>query len=83
MQHPPAEYNLGICFEKGLGVQVNTALAAELYKRASHAGYADAQHNLAVFFEKGLGGEMFLCLMYTNDLLSNFIQLNTCKSKPF
>ena len=60
LQYPRAMYLLGCCFEKGLGVEVNCAKAADLYARASHGQHPIAQHNLGVFFELGLGGKIHI-----------------------
>ena len=56
IKHVNALYHLGVCYERGYGVQVNYPKAAELYGHASRGNHPDAQHNLAIFFEHGMGG---------------------------
>lgn len=51
-----AQYYLAICYEQGWGCEENICRAAELYKKASDRGHAQASHSLGIFFEKGLGG---------------------------
>ena len=53
---PSAEYNLGICYERGLGIEKDMSKAASLYKSAADHGHTGAQYNLGVFYEHGLGG---------------------------
>jgi hypothetical protein len=50
-----AQFNLGLSFEKGLGVAVNKAEAAKWYKRAAEAGVAEAQCQLGELYETGSG----------------------------
>ena len=53
---PSAEYNLGICYERGLGIERDMPKAASLYMSAAEHGHTGAQYNLGVFYEHGLGG---------------------------
>ena len=41
-----AQYNLGVCYANGTGVEKNIQKAVELYQRAVEQGNADAQNNL-------------------------------------
>ena len=50
-----AEYNLGICYERGLGVERDMSKAGIFYKSAAEHGHTGAQYNVGVFFEHGLG----------------------------
>lgn len=50
-----AQYNLGVCFENGLGVTRDLREAAKCYFSAAAAGYADAQYNLGVCYANGIG----------------------------
>ena len=50
-----AQYNLGILYENGQGVQQNDAEAVKWYGKAAEQGYGDAQFNLGHMFVKGLG----------------------------
>ncbi|GFN77663.1 Death ligand signal enhancer [Plakobranchus ocellatus] len=51
-----AQYLLAMCYEQGVGVEVNECLAASLYSLAAQAGHDLALYNLGVFNEEGLGG---------------------------
>ena len=53
--HAPAQYNLGITYENGHGVDVNYKKAIEWYEKAAKQGYADAQYNLGLIHEFGYG----------------------------
>jgi TPR repeat protein len=50
---PEGEYDLGYCYEHGLGVEKDYALAYQYYLRAAKQSQADALCNLGVFFEHG------------------------------
>ncbi|KAJ2954811.1 hypothetical protein O0L34_g3120 [Tuta absoluta] len=54
--HPPAIYNLGLCYELGLGVPVNEKTAMELYRSAAALEHPGALYNLGVFYGQGRGG---------------------------
>ncbi|XP_002737895.1 uncharacterized protein LOC100370268 [Saccoglossus kowalevskii] len=56
MGHGKAMYNLGICYEQGMGVSQSLAKAAEYYKQAADKGHPMALYNLAVFHLMGLAG---------------------------
>lgn len=56
-QHPGATYNLGLCYELGVGVQKNFKRASECYHAASALGHSKAIYNLGVFYSRGLGGK--------------------------
>ncbi|KAK6173927.1 hypothetical protein SNE40_017298 [Patella caerulea] len=51
-----AQCFLAMCYERGLGVEVNECKAAELYHKAAQSDNDGAMYNLAVFYEHGLGG---------------------------
>lgn len=53
---PEAQYFLGVCYEEGLGVEVNECKSAELYSKAASSGHDGAMYNLGVFHELALGG---------------------------
>lgn len=48
-----AQYNLGILYQKGLGVEKNPKAAFIWYKRASANGNTDAMYNLGIMYNKG------------------------------
>lgn len=52
---PEAEYNLGMLYARGVGVEQNYEKAFELYQKASLKGMAEAQGNLGVLYSKGNG----------------------------
>lgn len=51
----PAQYRLGVLYERGLGVTRDPALARSWYQRAAERGNARAMHNLAVLLADGGG----------------------------
>lgn len=54
--HAGATFNLGICFEQGVGVKQDMRLAMECYQAAADLGHPRAIYNLGVFYASGLGG---------------------------
>lgn len=50
-----AQYNLAVCYENGLGVPQNDALALGWYRQAAAKGDAFAQKAVGVCFEQGRG----------------------------
>ena len=50
-----AQYNLGLCYDKGTGLAVNKLEAIKWYKLAAEAGEIDAQNNLGTCYSKGDG----------------------------
>lgn len=52
--HASAAYNLGICYEEGIGIEKNLKLALECYMLASSLGHAKALYNVGVFHARGL-----------------------------
>lgn len=54
--HPAATFNLGLCYEKGLGVDRDLKTAMQCYSVASALGHAKAMYNLGVFYVRGWGG---------------------------
>lgn len=54
--HPAATFNLGLCYERGLGVDRDMKMAMQCYTVASSLGHAKAMYNLGVFYVRGWGG---------------------------
>src|SRR5579862_9560981 len=52
---PWAEFSLGLMYEKGHGVPMDFAVAAQWYRRAADQGYANAQANLGTLYFDGHG----------------------------
>lgn len=55
--HPMAQYNLGVCYASGFGIQKNLAEALKLYRKSAEQGYAKAQYNLGYYYHIGEGIE--------------------------
>ncbi len=51
----PAQRNLGVMYDQGLGVPRNAAQAAVWFKRAAATGNRDAAYQLATMYENGRG----------------------------
>lgn len=52
---PKSQYNLGLFYDNGIGVEKNQARAVYWYGKAAQQGIAEAQHNLACHLEIGEG----------------------------
>ena len=50
-----AQFNLGVMYERGIGVPENDAEAVKWYKKAADQGDADAQYNSGVMYFNGDG----------------------------
>ena len=50
-----AQYNLGLCFDNGIGVAVDKAAAARLWRLASDQGHAPSQVILSDYYFRGVG----------------------------
>jgi TPR repeat protein len=53
--HRTAQFNVGVLYEKGLGVAPDAAAAARWYLKAAQQGDTEAQCNLGVLYETGAG----------------------------
>ncbi len=51
----PAQFNLGVMYENGEGVDQDYKTAIKLYRQAAEQGYAAAQYNLGVMYRYGEG----------------------------
>ena len=54
-QYVHAQFNLGLVYHLGHGVDVNYKKAVEWYKKAAKQGHADAQYSLGIMYERGQG----------------------------
>ncbi len=52
-----AQYNLGVLYQQGLGVQKDTAKAIEMYRIAASNNHPEALYNLAIAYVEGVGVE--------------------------
>jgi hypothetical protein len=52
---PRAQYNFGVLYAKGHGVNQDYAEAVKWYRRAAYQGYVRAQAVLATYYERGRG----------------------------
>jgi len=52
-----AQFQTGVIYERGIGVEVNQTNAAQWYEKAAQQGYVDAQYNLALLYASGRGVE--------------------------
>ena len=50
-----AQYNLGLCYEFGEGVEQDFVKSAEWYEKSAEQGHAVAQYHLAYYYEMGKG----------------------------
>ena len=56
--------NLGVCYEKGIGCEIDESLAIHWYKKAAELGDTTAMANLGYCYEKGIGCEIDLNLAF-------------------
>jgi len=50
-----AQYNLGVMYDEGAGIERDLARAAEWYRKAAEQGFVDAQINLGMMYYHGQG----------------------------
>lgn len=50
-----AQFNLGVLYDEGAGVERDMATAADWYRKAATQGFIDAQTNLGIMYYHGLG----------------------------
>lgn len=55
MNIPDAQYNLGVCYEQGDGIEQDLEKAVFWYKKAAEQGFKKAQHNLGICVYNGYG----------------------------
>ncbi len=51
----PAQHNLGVMYDTGLGVAQDYAQAAQWFRKAADQGFAQAQYNLGIMYYNGQG----------------------------
>lgn len=52
-----AQYQVGVMYERGIGVEQNQAQSVSWYEKSAQQGYTDAQYNLALMYASGRGVE--------------------------
>ena len=52
-----SQYNLGLCYAKGNGVEVDLAEAVRWFRKAAEQGMPQAQYNLGLCLFRGAGVE--------------------------
>lgn len=50
-----AQYNLGVMYDQGTGMEKDLGKAAEWYRKAAEQGFVDAQANLGMMYYHGQG----------------------------
>lgn len=52
-----AQFETGVIYERGIGVDINHSKAAEWYLKSAEQGHLDAQYNIAIMYVGGRGVE--------------------------
>jgi len=52
-----AQFQVGVMFERGIGVDVNQTQAAKWYEKSAIQGHMDAQYNIGLMYASGRGIE--------------------------
>lgn len=50
-----AQFDVGVMFERGIGVDLNQSQAAKWYQKAAIQGHKDAQYNIGIMYASGRG----------------------------
>jgi TPR repeat protein len=50
-----AQFNLGVMYDEGAGIDQSYVTAANWYRKAANQGFLDAQTNLGMMYYEGLG----------------------------
>jgi TPR repeat protein len=53
--HPNSQYNLGVCYYHGEGIDKNLSIAALLFEKSANLGHINAQYNLGICYKNGEG----------------------------
>ena len=62
--HVDSQFNLGLMYEKGIGVSKDEKEAVAWYLKAALQGNSNAQYNLAVLYENGRGSDVNFAQAY-------------------
>lgn len=54
--HSGATFNLGLCYELGLGVKQSAPMALQCFSIAAEMGHPKALYNMGIYHVQGLGG---------------------------
>lgn len=52
-EHNNGQYNLGLCYENGLGITIDLKKAIDWYIKSADQGNANAQYKLGLYYAKG------------------------------
>lgn len=52
-----AQFQVGVIYERGIGMEANQTLAANWFEKSAQQGYVDAQYNIAIMYASGRGVE--------------------------
>lgn len=80
--HALAQFNLGLCYENGKGVERDLVRAAECYKSAAVQGQTGAMYNLALFYMEGVGN-LPKDPQHSLKLLENAAESGLCKAQLY
>ena len=52
-----AQFQVGVIYERGIGIEQNQSLAAQWFEKSALQGYTDAEFNVAIMYAVGRGVE--------------------------
>ena len=55
VEYQNAEYDLGVMYNKGIGVAADPAQAAAWFRKSAEQGYAPGEYNLGLMYKRGAG----------------------------
>lgn len=50
-----AQFQIGVIYERGIGIEQNQTQAAQWYEESARQGYVDAQYNIGIMYASGRG----------------------------
>lgn len=53
-----AQFQVGVMYERGMGIEKNETAAASWYEKSAIQGYKDAQYNLGIMYASGRGVDL-------------------------